>query len=60
MSTNPFLWDLYFKIVNFMSYRGSQEKFEQGAIMEINFDCDSWIDISKENAKLVSYELPNE
>ena len=26
MSTNPFLWDLYFKIVNFMSYRGSQEK----------------------------------
>ena len=36
---------------------GFKEKFEMGAIMEINFDCDSWIDISKENARLISYEL---
>ena len=25
------------------------------AIMEIEFDCNSWIDISKENAKLVIF-----
>ena len=30
-----------------------------GAIMEIEFDCNSWIDISKDNAKLISYDLPN-
>ena len=51
---NPSLTALAITLVGF------KEKFEQGAIMEINFDCDSWIDISKENAKLVSYELPNE
>ena len=38
---------------------GFKEKFQMGAIMEIEFDCSSWIDISKENAKLVSYEVPN-
>ncbi len=27
-------------------------------IMEIEFDCNSWIDISKNNAKLISYEKP--
>ena len=36
---------------------GFKEKFEMGAVMEIDFDCDSWIDISKENARLISYEL---
>ena len=39
---------------------GFKEKFEMGAIMEINFNCDSWINISKDNAQLVSYELTNE
>ena len=37
---------------------GFKEKFQMGAIMEIDFDCDSWIDICKENAKLVCYESP--
>ncbi|MCG3687520.1 SixA phosphatase family protein [Aliarcobacter butzleri] len=37
---------------------GFKEKFEEGAIMEIEFDCNSWIDISKNNAKLISYEKP--
>ena len=51
---NPSLTALAITLVGF------KEKFEMGAIMEINFDCDSWIDISKDNAILVSYELPNE
>ena len=50
---NPSLTALALTLVGF------KEKFEMGAIMEINFDCDSWIDISKNNAKLVSYEVPN-
>ena len=37
---------------------GFKEKFQMGAIMEIDFDCESWIDICKENAKLVCYESP--
>ena len=37
---------------------GFKEKVEMGAVMEIDFDCDSWIDICKENAKLVCYESP--
>ena len=48
---NPSLTALAITLVGF------KEKFEMGAIMEINFDCDSWIDISKENARLISYEL---
>jgi len=36
-----------------------KEKFETGGIMEIEFDCNSWIDIAKENAKLVSYIHPD-
>ncbi|MBU0924963.1 histidine phosphatase family protein [bacterium] len=51
---NPSLTALAITLVGF------KEKFEMGAIMEINFDCDSWIDISKDNAQLVSYELPSE
>ena len=50
---NPSLTALAITLVGF------KEKFEMGGIMEIQFDCDSWIDISKENAKLISYELPN-
>ncbi|MDZ7819367.1 MAG: histidine phosphatase family protein [Aliarcobacter sp.] len=51
---NPSLTALAITLVGF------KEKFEMGAIMEINFYCDSWIDISKDNAKLISYEIPNE
>lgn len=51
---NPSLTALAITLVGF------KEKFEMGAIMEINFNCDSWIDISKDNAQLVSYELPSE
>ena len=51
---NPSLTALAITLVGF------KEKFEMGAIMEINFNCDSWINISKDNAQLVSYELANE
>ncbi len=27
-------------------------------ILEIEFDCDSWMEIDKENAKLISYDYP--
>lgn len=37
---------------------GFKEKFEEGAIMQIDFNCDSWIDIDKNNAKLISYTIP--
>jgi len=51
---NPSLTALAITLVDF------KEKFEIGGIMEIEFDCNSWIDISKENAKLVSYIYPEE
>lgn len=35
---------------------GFKERFEAGALMQIDFDCDSWIDIDKSNAKLISYK----
>jgi len=50
---NPSLTALAITLVGF------KEKFEMGGIMEIEFDCDTWIDVSKENAKLISYEIPN-
>ena len=37
---------------------GFKEKFEEGAVMQIDFDCNSWIDIDKNNAKLISYTIP--
>ena len=49
---NPSLTALAVTLVGF------KEKFEMGAIMEIEFDCDTWIEVSKENAKLISYEIP--
>ncbi len=49
---NPSLTALAITLVGF------KEKFEMGGIMEIDFDCNSWIDICKENAKLISYEHP--
>ncbi len=50
---NPSLTALAITLVGF------KEKFQMGAIMEIDFDCNSWIDICKENAKLISYDSPN-
>lgn len=50
---NPSLTALAITLVEF------KEKFEVGGIMLIEFDCNSWIDISKENAKLISYTHPN-
>ena len=50
---NPSLTALAITLVDF------REKFKMGGIMEIEFDCNSWIDISKENAKLVSYIYPD-
>jgi len=50
---NPSLTAFAITLVEF------KEKFQTSAIMEIDFDCDSWIDISKENAKLISYNIPN-
>ncbi len=49
---NPSLTALAITLVGF------KEKFQMGGIMEIDFDCNSWIEISKENAKLVSYTHP--
>ncbi|QKJ23911.1 SixA phosphatase family protein [Poseidonibacter lekithochrous] len=38
---------------------GLKEKIAMGGIVEVEFNCDSWIDISKENAKFISYDYPN-
>ncbi|WP_198305669.1 SixA phosphatase family protein [Arcobacter vandammei] len=46
---NPSLTALAVTLVGF------KEKFEEGAVMQIDFDCNSWIDIDKSNAKMVSY-----
>jgi phosphohistidine phosphatase len=46
---NPSLTALALTLVGF------KEKFEEGALMQIDFDCNSWIDIDKNNAKLISY-----
>lgn len=51
---NPSLTALAVTLVGF------KEKFEEGAVMQIDFDCNSWIDIDKTNAKLISYTKPNE
>ena len=50
---NPSLTALAITLIDF------REKFEIGGVMEIEFDCNSWIDIAKENAELVSYILPD-
>lgn len=43
-----------------ISLLGFKEEFKMGAVMEVEFNCNSWIDICKENAKLISYEYPKE
>lgn len=35
-----------------------KEEMPTCAIVEIEFDCNSWMDVSKQNAKLVAYEYP--
>jgi len=51
---NPSLTALALTLVGF------KEKFQMGAVMEIEFDCNSWIDISKENARFISYDYPKQ
>jgi len=35
-----------------------KENIPTSATVEIDFDCDSWMDVSKENATLISYDFP--
>lgn len=49
---NPSLTALAVTLVGF------KEKIHMGGVMEVEFDCSSWIDISNENAKLISYDYP--
>ena len=51
---NPSLTALAVTLVGF------KEKIVSGGVMEVEFDCNSWIDISRENARLVSYEYPEQ
>ena len=37
---------------------GMTEQMPTCAIVEIEFDCDSWMNASKENSKLISYDYP--
>jgi len=47
---NPSLSALAVTLVDF------QENFQEGAIMQIDFNCNSWLDIDKTNAKMISYK----
>ncbi len=38
---------------------GLKEEVKMGGIVEIDFDCNSWIDVSRENAKLIDYTVPS-
>ncbi len=35
-----------------------REDMKMGSIVEIEFDCNSWMDISKSNARFISYDYP--
>ncbi len=37
---------------------GLKEEIKMGGVVEIEFNCDSWIDIAKENARLIDYTIP--
>jgi phosphohistidine phosphatase len=37
---------------------GLTQQLPTCAIVEIEFDCDSWMDASKDNSKFISYEYP--
>jgi len=47
---NPSLTALAITLVDF------KEKFQEGAIMQIDFNCNSWLDIDKTNAKMINYK----
>ncbi|AXX92994.1 phosphoglycerate mutase [Malaciobacter molluscorum LMG 25693] len=47
---NPAIGTLAFKLTKL------RENFEMGSIARIDFDCDSWLDINEENAKLIYFE----
>ena len=49
---NPSLNELAEKYINF------NENIPTCGIVEIEFDCDSWVDISVKNAKMVSFDYP--
>ncbi|MFA6138323.1 MAG: histidine phosphatase family protein [Sulfurimonas sp.] len=49
---NPSLNELAEKYINF------DENIPTCGVVEIEFDCDSWADISAENARLVSFDYP--
>lgn len=36
----------------------SKESFPTCAVLEIEFNCDSWMDVSKENSTIISYDFP--
>ncbi|AXH10335.1 phosphoglycerate mutase [Malaciobacter halophilus] len=36
-----------------LTYCGYKEEFDMGYVLRIDFDCNSWIDIGKHNAKLI-------
>lgn len=40
------------------TYCNFKEEMPTCAIVEIEFECDSWMDVSKNNAKLIAYEYP--
>ncbi|MGK0256264.1 MAG: phosphohistidine phosphatase [Arcobacteraceae bacterium] len=46
--------------VSSLSYMLSvmKESIPTAALVEIDFNCDSWMDISKENSTLISYDFP--
>ncbi len=37
-----------------------REKMQMGSIVQLEFDCVSWLDISKSNARFISYDYPKE
>lgn len=39
---------------------GSKEKMKTCSIIEIEFNCSSWLDISRENANFISYTKPKD
>lgn len=49
---NPSLTALAVTFVDF------KEKMQMGSLVYIEFDCDSWTEISKDNAKLIYYKSP--
>lgn len=49
---NPSLNILAFYLVDF------NKNIPTSGILEIEFDCDTWREISKKNAKLISFEYP--